>query len=52
LYSQFYITPFQTNVANIVSQYKYAWENLKGAFKYNVYAIKNIGKNIARSWGF
>lgn len=50
--STWYMQPYQTSVADIVTQYKNAWKDIKGIFKANVNAVKNIGKDIARSWGF
>ena len=50
--STWYIQPYQTSIADIVTQYKNAWKDIKGIFKSNINAIKNIGKGIARSWGF
>ena len=50
--STWYMQPYQTSIADIITQYKNAWKDIKGIFKSNVNAIKNIGKDIARSWGF
>ena len=50
--STWYMQPYQTSIADIVTQYKNAWRDIKGIYKANVKALKNIGKNIARSWGF
>lgn len=51
-YAKYNIPPYQTSISDIVTQYKNAWSNIKGIFKHNVNSIKNIGKDIARSWGF
>lgn len=51
-YTQYSYPHYQTSMADIVSTYKNAWGNIKGIYKQNVNSLKNVGKTLARQWGF